>query len=80
MIRANLMYTNCFMITDRAIETLLNLTVGGFTVVWIGIMVSAAASIPVVGFVVAIPAALVAYVVRAAATGQAQNRVERRIA
>ncbi len=39
-------------------------------------MVSAAATIPVVGFVAAIPAALVVYALRSAVTGAAQDRVE----
>ena len=55
----------------------LSALVSGFGIVWLGIMVSAAAAIPVVGFVVAIPATLVVYSVRAAATGQAQARINR---
>ena len=57
-------------------SSFLSFIVVAFAVIWIGIMVSAAATIPVVGFVAAIPAALVVYALRSAVTGAAQDRVE----
>ena len=64
------------MANEAKISTILNLGTTLFAVLWIGLIVSAAATIPVVGFAVAVPAALVAYAVRAAVTGSAKARVE----
>ena len=62
---------------DRIIDIVLNFGVGAFAITWIGLIVSAAASVPIVGFVAAIPAALVVYAVRAAVSGSARARIER---
>ena len=70
------MFTVFNMMVDGIKKSLLNLTAGAFGVVWIGIMVSAAATIPIVGFIVAVPAALVAYSVHAALTGASRDRIE----
>lgn len=66
------------MIFERIIEMFLSLVVSGFAMAWLGIMVSAAASVPVVGFAMAIPAGLVVYAVRASVTGKSRARIEQR--
>lgn len=65
------------MVLERIFDLSMNLGLGAFAAAWIGLIVGAAASVPVVGFAVAIPAALVVYCVRAAVTGQAEARVSR---
>lgn len=64
------------MTLDRIKISLLNLLAGVFAIIWIGIMVSAAATVPTVGFIVAVPAALVAYAVHASLTGASRDRIE----
>ena len=64
------------MTFDGIKKSLLNMAAGLFAVAWIGIMVSAAATVPIVGFIVAVPAALVAYAVHASLTGASRDRIE----
>ena len=64
------------MLIERIIENGLALITVAFAMAWIVIMVSAAATIPVVGFIVVIPAGLAVYAVHAAVTGQARTRIE----
>ncbi len=79
MFAANFPDIRIVMLTERTIETTLSLALGGFAAVWIGLIVSAAAAIPIVGFVAAIPAALVVYALRASLTGSQRAKIDRRL-
>ena len=54
---------------DRSFVSLFTIILSGGVALWLGIMISAAVAIPIVGFIAVIPAVLVVFSVREALAG-----------
>ena len=54
---------------DRSFVSLFTIILSGGVALWLGIMISAAVTIPIVGFIAVIPAVLVVFSVREALAG-----------
>ena len=55
---------------DRITLALVTCALAGGVAAWLGIMISAALSVPVFGFIAILPAVLVVYVVRQSLSGE----------